>query len=208
MERHDDAVHWVIFGGAFDPPHRGHIEKAVALAEKMPEANILFMPTYKNNWNKPLSSFDHRRAMLWATLRDFDGLIPIQTACQLFISSYEEMHKIEGPTIEVVKQLKIGFPGKLSYLIGHDQADLMDKWSEWEKLIQLVPFIVMSRKGYEENRLNWYRKEPHCFLDIPTQHDEISSTQIRERIRKNNYCSVEEVTPSTLDYIRRHALYV
>jgi nicotinate-nucleotide adenylyltransferase len=201
-------VHWIIFGGAFDPPHLGHFEKAIALAEMLPEAVVLLMPTYKNAWDKPLTTFEHRLAMIWATMRDFDDVIAIQTMCQLFISSYEKVHEINGPTIEVVRQLRRthGFPGKISYLIGHDQADLIDKWSDWEELITLIPFIVVSRKGYEENRLNWYRKEPHLFLNIPVKHDDVSSTEIRAQIKKAQYS--QYVTPSTLSYIRRNELYV
>jgi nicotinate-nucleotide adenylyltransferase len=207
----EEVSRWIFFGGGFNPPHLGHFEKARAILDRIPDSVIIFLPTYNNPWSKPLEKFGHRTNMILYSLDDLDPVIGKHLPARMFISLFEHVYcEALKATVDVVKLLKRRFPDadpdRMSYLIGHDQADLMDKWSRWEELIELIPFIVVSRGGYEENKMDWYRKEPHLFLNAPVEHDSLSSTQIREQLKQERFSPY--VTTSTLNYIRRNNLYV
>lgn len=199
---------WILFGGSFNPPHLGHLEKAHEVAKRFPESMVFFMPTYKHNWEKPLIDFMHRWRMTLRATLDLDI-----DRNQMAVSPYEWENRISGPTIDVVRSLRMKHPqmfwGKttreMAYLIGQDSADLMDKWAEWELLIFMIPFIVVSRKNANENRMDWYRKEPHIFLDAQTKYEDVSSTQIREQLKNERFSPY--VTKSTMDYILKENLY-
>jgi nicotinate-nucleotide adenylyltransferase len=209
MEEFTATPEWILFGGGFNPPHLAHFEKAHEVAKRFPEAMIFFMPTYKNSWDKPLIDFIHRLRMSIRTTIDFDI-----DRTQLVVSPYEWENRIEGPTINVIRHMNKKYPEmfwqhktrKLAYLIGQDSADLMDAWTEWKLLIKMIPFIVVSRKSQDENRMDWYRKTPHFFLEVSTKHEGVSSTQIREQLKKDRFSPY--VTKSTLDYILKENLYV
>src|SRR5579864_4569572 len=55
-----------LFGGTFDPIHRGHIALARAAREQFGLARVLFVPAHipPHKQKQPLSSFAHRYAMV------------------------------------------------------------------------------------------------------------------------------------------------
>ena len=55
-----------LFGGSFDPIHRGHIALAQAAASRFSLRQVLFVPANlpPHKQNQPLSPFIHRYAMI------------------------------------------------------------------------------------------------------------------------------------------------
>ena len=197
-------MRYIIFGGAFDPVHMDHLNKAKQVLDITGYDRLLLMPTYKHVWGKKTAILSHRVAMLLKALADFKDP-------RIRLDLFEIVHRIKGPTIDTLKML-FG-PGSLhyehltpdntAYLIGMDQANIMDKWERWEELINLIPFLVMSRGDYL--KADWFLKPPHLYVNVTGT--DVSSSDIRQDI-KNNKLNPGHLTPNTLTYIKEHELYV
>jgi len=200
---------YILFGGAFDPIHVDHLSKAKQVLDATDYDRLLFMPTYEHIWGKGTEHPVHRIAMLLEALSDFkDG--------RIWLTLFEISYKVKGPTIDTLKKLfesKIYdylTPDNTAYLIGMDQALVMNRWDRWEELTSLIPFIVMTR-GLEPTEdmvklgCDWFLKPPHQYVKVSGTG--VSSSRIRRDI-KNNTIGPGHLTPKTLTYIKEHELYV
>ncbi len=189
-----------IFGGTFDPPHKGHLELAKDAFEQMKLDKVIFIPAAKNPLKNetPIASNYDRLNMLKILLDDIEE--PFE------ISSYElEANKISY-TIDTVNHYRKKFGNTRFYLIiGGDLLANLHKWSRLDKLANLVEFIYVDRPGYQMNsdailsnlKIN----------KIKGHNINISSSEIRENISneltKNCYLHKKVV-----DYILEHKIYI
>ncbi len=192
-------MRYIIFGGAFDPIHMDHLNKARQVLDITGYDKLMLMPTYEHIWNKKTASPVHRIAMLREALSDFADP-------RIQRSLFEVARRIKGPTIDTLKMLfNYGdmTPNNTAYLIGMDQANIMYKWERWEELINLIPFLIMTRGDYL--KADWFLKPPHRYVRVTGT--DISSSKIRRSI-KDGTLDPKYLTPNTLTYIKEHELYV
>ena len=146
-----------LFGGTFDPIHRGHLALARAAQERCKLSRVLFVPAGipPHKQSQPLSAFAHRYAMIaLATAQEKD-----------FAPSLLEAPQDAGPgeagkgkarvanpnyTIDTVGRLKQSLKKAdlLFLLIGIDAFDEIAKWHHAEDLFRECEFIVAGRPGY------------------------------------------------------------
>jgi nicotinate-nucleotide adenylyltransferase len=146
-----------LFGGTFDPIHRGHLALARAASERCKLSRVLFVPANvpPHKQRQPLSVFAHRYAMIaLATAQekdfspslleapeDIDGGGPGKDKAWVLKPNY---------TIDTVKRLKQTFKkaDRLFLLIGIDAFEDIAKWHQPEALFRECEFVVASRPGY------------------------------------------------------------
>ena len=193
---------YLIFGGAFDPIHKSHLEKAAQALDMIEYDTALLMPAYGHVFGKQMALSSHRCNMVDKAIKDFgdDRLKP---------SIFEIVHNLSGATIDTITLLfhtvgEVFNPTTTAYLIGMDHANEIDKWERWEELIKLIPFVVINRGGVVPTR-QWYIHPPHQM--IYTNGTPLSSTQIRKDL-KAGVSVVDKLMPSTIKYIEEHELYV
>ena len=146
-----------LFGGTFDPIHKGHVALARAARERCKLSRILFVPANipPHKQGHPLLPFAHRYAMFaLATAQEKD-----------FVPSLLEAPEDSGPdsaakvkaraakpnyTIDTVRQIKKGFKqsDQLFLLIGIDAFADIAKWHQAETLFRECAFVVASRPGF------------------------------------------------------------
>jgi len=146
-----------LFGGTFDPIHRGHLALARAARERCNLSRILFVPanTPPHKQRQPLSPFSHRYAMVaLATAQEKDfapSLLEAPENLEL-VSPGREKTRPAKPnyTVDTVKRLKQSFKkaDRLFLLIGIDAFEEIAKWHEAEALFRECEFVVASRPGY------------------------------------------------------------
>lgn len=146
-----------LFGGTFDPIHRGHTALARAAREHCKLSRILFvaanLPPHKQQ--QPLSDFAHRYAMIaLATAQEKDFLPSLLEAPQPTDSKPERPRKTPAPkpnyTIDTVLRIKRSFKkaDRLFLLIGIDAFKDIAKWHQPEVLFRECEFLVASRPGF------------------------------------------------------------
>ena len=143
-----------LFGGTFDPVHRGHLALARAALERCKLHRVCFVPANipPHKQKQPLSPFFHRFAMLALATAEEKAFMP-----SLLEAPEEGVTPIkkgaaEKPnyTIDTVRRMKQSFKAsdKLFLLIGMDAFADIAKWYEAEALFRECAFIVASRPGY------------------------------------------------------------
>ncbi|MBC04615.1 MAG: nicotinate (nicotinamide) nucleotide adenylyltransferase [Phycisphaerae bacterium] len=218
----------LVFGGSFDPPHRGHIDLAFEAARRLDCDQVVFVPARVNplKQDTPPCPGDDRFAMLKAALlaRKAAGTEPrIRTRISrleidrdgpsFMIDTLRELHRTlaiepedpeDGPPIRP----------RLRLLIGSDQALEFDRWKDWRAILELAPPAVMPRPPETRTTLaaayrerfpsNLASRWATWTLDLPTTG--VSSTEVRERMLGNE--NVEELLPDgVLQVIRERGLY-
>ncbi len=146
-----------LFGGTFDPIHRGHLALARAARERCNLSRILFVPANvpPHKQRQPLSAFSHRYAMIaLATAQEKDfapSLLEAAEDLELVSPRTEKMRAAKpNYTIDTVKRLKQSFKkaDQLFLLIGIDAFEDIAKWHQAEALFRECEFVVASRPGY------------------------------------------------------------
>jgi nicotinate-nucleotide adenylyltransferase len=152
-----------LFGGTFDPIHRGHIALAQAARERFGLHRVLFVPANipPHKLKQPLSAFAHRYAMTALATHTDKALMPSLLEAPpeelAEIAKSVPMNRKSTPparsanyTIDTVRRLKRSLKkiDELFFLIGIDAFREIAKWHEAEQLFGEVEFIVASRPGY------------------------------------------------------------
>ncbi len=179
------------YGGTFDPIHFGHLFLALQLAEYHRLDKVLICPAFCSPFKKdhsPTASAEHRLEMVRLAVQDI--------SCMEVLSLEAEKQKISY-TIDTIRSLP---PARYHLLLSEESAASFMEWKEAEELARLAPPLIGCRKGAPPTS---------SFLKkgfTPTKSMEISSTEIRERLKNKLYCG-HLVPAKALDYIERYRLY-
>jgi nicotinate-nucleotide adenylyltransferase len=142
-----------LFGGTFDPIHRGHLALARAALERYKLNRIYLVPSGvpPHKQQQPLSPFFHRYAMVaLATADDWKLLPSLLEAPEESVSASKKDRAKPNYTIDTVRRVKESFKSSdtLFVLAGIDAFADIAKWHQAEALFREVEFIVASRPGY------------------------------------------------------------
>jgi len=147
-----------LFGGTFDPVHRGHVALARAALERCNLHRIHFVPANipPHKQRQPLTAFLHRFAMLALATSTEKAFVPsLLEAPEEAVPVRRERpakDRQEKPnyTIDTVRRLKQSCKAsdKVFLLIGMDAFADIAKWHQAEALFRECEFVVASRPGY------------------------------------------------------------
>ena len=131
-----------IFGGSFDPPHKGHVEISKISLKKIKLKKIYWIITKKNPFKKkPFFSLKKR------ILKSKNAVKRYKRIKVLYLDD-----KIRSSnTIDVINYFrKIKKHKNLCLILGSDNLVYFHKWTSWKKIVKLAKLIVFSRKGYDK----------------------------------------------------------
>lgn len=150
-----------LFGGTFDPIHRGHLALARGAQERFQLGCIHFAPAGvpPHKQRHPITSYFHRYAMVaLATMNEkafAPSLLeaPAENAVSEVVSRKSKAQSVQpgaNYTIDTVRRLKqtLKKSDRLFFLIGTDAFHDIASWHEAEALFGECEFIVASRPGY------------------------------------------------------------
>jgi nicotinate-nucleotide adenylyltransferase len=170
-----------LFGGTFDPPHRGHIAIATAAADVFGLDRVLFAPTGQ----QPLK-------MGSAATPFPDRLAMVELACaahpRFAASTIDAPHTDGKPnyTVDTLAVLREQLPAvKLYNLVGADSFLSLRHWREPERLLAQAEWIVVSRPGYPLEDLTGLHLTPdersrvHLLESV---YEDVSATELRQRL--------------------------
>jgi nicotinic acid mononucleotide adenylyltransferase len=103
-----------------------------------------------------------------------------------------------------------------SCIIGQDNANTFDQWVNYEHLEKMVRFVIVPRKGIAPGGTHWYFNPPHIYLRGESPILEVSSTQVREKLKELRTTTFPGVArgelealmpPEVVRYIEENGLY-
>jgi len=136
-----------IFGGTFDPVHRGHLNVARAAQQAYNLGRIYFVPAdiQPLKQRRPVTPYHHRYAMLALATRDEKTFLP-----SLMEAPGQAPRRAPSFTIHTVRRFRALLPksDRLFFLLGIDSFLTIANWRQPEALLREVEFIVASRPGF------------------------------------------------------------
>ncbi len=211
---------WGLLGGTFDPIHVGHLRCAEEVLEIFDLNRIIFVPASlpPHKLDARITPFRHREQMIKLAIDDN----PVFS-----FSSVERERQGTSYSVETVEhfQQKYMKDLELYFIVGQDAFQAIRTWKDWQRLLTMCHFVVMTRPGYasmtlegvlpaefsssfvfdEEaqgyrgatGRMIYFRQV--TFLDI-------SSSDIRRRVREGK--SIRYIVPDAVrHYLAKHSLY-
>jgi len=190
-----------MFGGAFDPPHLGHVALARAAVDQLGLDQLRVFPTGQA-WHKAreLSPAAHRLAMAELAFADVPRAVV----------DGRELHRA-GPTytIDTLRELQKEYPqAQLLLVIGADQAEALHGWRESAEIARIAIISIAARARpvtdappFDASRLPPGRRQPVELPPMP-----VSSTEIRRRAAARQ--DITQLVPAAVArYIDQHHLY-
>jgi nicotinate-nucleotide adenylyltransferase len=220
-----------LFGGTFDPIHRGHVNVARAAANAFELRQVWFIPADipPHKQKTPITSFYHRYAMVSLALAGDKDMIASLVEAPDPDAKAERKPSYSLETVRRVKK-SLGKSDHLYFLIGMDAFKDIAKWYKAEELLAECDFIVAARPGFSladvasslpqklrpaPNVTKLFRKEKIegplvlrgvTLYMVPETHENVSATQIRAAAEKGG--ALKRLVPDAVaDYIQKERLY-
>ena len=194
----------VIFGGAFNPPTRAHLDIATEALYYLDAEKVLFVPVSDLYKKDDVEISYHRVNMLNLAIGNFRRLEIDFTEVDAVKLTY---------TYETVEKIKSQYQDKeLFLLIGADNLEDFKNWKNQRSIMENCSLLVVNRNNssideiIESNEILTEFKDK--IIEAPIEEIEISSTKVRNRIASGELEGLENlVDKEVIDYIIENKLY-
>lgn len=211
---------WGLLGGTFDPIHFGHLRAAEEMLKIFDLNRIIFIPASRppHKLEAEITSFYHREQMV---------RLAIEGNVSFSFSDVENLKPGKSYSVETVEYILNKYLENLElyFIIGQDAFQAITTWKDWEKLLLLCNFAVMTRPGYEpkdlgsilpadfasrftyDQEIDGYKGTTgHVIYFRRVTFLDISSSRIRDDINAGQ--SVRYLMPDNVrNYITKNSLY-
>ncbi len=218
----------LVFGGSFDPPHRGHLKLSFEAARRLGCREVVFIPAAVNPLKQDTPPSDPL-----LRVRMLEAAIAAHEAAGGTAGTTARVSRLEidrpGPSymIDTLRQLHLELLARagedasdprrrprLRLLIGSDQALEFTRWKDWRAIVALAPPAVMPRPPATRTTLaaEYRERFPKDLagrwstwtLDLPV--DTVSSTEIRTMLARDEPVN-DLLAPEVESIIREAGLY-
>jgi nicotinate-nucleotide adenylyltransferase len=197
-----------LFGGTFDPIHKGHIEVARSALDIISADKLIFVPA-RHSALKTITP----------VAPDTDRLYMIRLAIvgieRFEVSDWELQRPAPSYTIDTVRhfQQEFGSDTELYWLLGADSVGELPRWYKIRELIDECFLACMYRAGHKPPDFSHFadslgpeRVKKLWDNIIETPLIDVSSTQIRARLAKGQGAD-DMLNSEVAEYIREKKLY-
>ncbi len=190
-----------IYGGSFDPPHKGHVALANNLGDFCKAEKILIIPTAMSPFKNSSGANEGERLEM----------------CRLAFSDPRfEVLDIEikrggkSYTVDTVKEVKKLYPEcELFLLMGDDMLLSFNRWYKFEEILDMCTIVAACRT---ENLDKMQDMEQYISSELSNGNVllcnsvplEISSTEIRNNLKSD---AKKYLSTDVYDYIVQKELY-
>lgn len=186
-----DAVTGLL-GGAFDPPHVGHVTLARRAIERFGLQRLLVRVVVSPGHKHVATPAEDRLALARVAFAALPG-------AEVALDPHDR-------TVDSLEELALDDP---IFLVGADEFASFLDWKQPDRVLELARLAVATRPGYPRAQLEpvlagLRRPDRVTFFEIPPQ--PVSSSSIRSMVAAGT--SIEGlVTPEVADEIARRGLY-
>lgn len=186
-----------LFGGTFDPPHVGHLVTAVNVRHALRLDLVILMVAnvpWQKQGTRAISPADDRLAMVDAAVADVEGLV---------VGDLEVRRGGDSYTADTLAELARLHPAaELFTIVGDDAAAGIDTWARADEVAARSSLVVVDRPGIPVELPSGY---PWIRVEVP--HLEVSSTDLRERVRDGRPLDYL-ITDPVQRIVRERSLYL
>lgn len=132
-----------LFGGSFDPIHRGHIAPVQEARRALGLDRVIYLPTARppHKPDRRLAPPHARFTMVELALLEEEGL---------YASSHELTPGRPAYTIETLEHFRREMPAaELFLLIGGDSFADLHLWVRWREIPEVARVVVLARPGWD-----------------------------------------------------------
>lgn len=189
-----------LYFGSFNPIHNGHLWLADYLINNNLVDELWFVVSPCNPFKKEQELIDEnlRIEMVRLAVGDNNCLQTSDIEFNMTKPSY---------TVDTLKKLQQNYPEyKFSLLIGSDNALVFKKWKDFSDILQMVEVLVYPRKSFDFTQVKDIFPQMKYLVSAPLY--DISSTQIRNEIKKNRFTLAKKwLKPEVLNFIKHKNIY-
>jgi nicotinate-nucleotide adenylyltransferase len=205
-----------LFGGTFDPPHRGHLDAACAVRDRFALDRVLLAPAAI----QPLKR-DGAHASFADRLRMVELLCAGTPHLEASAIDSPQPGNIPNYTLDTLHRLRASLVDprtaphppspapEIFLLVGADAFLGIRQWHRAEELLREARWIVVSRPGFDLRSLDSLGLTPtqRGRIDILSDFaNTVSATEVRDLLATHRDAS-RLVPAPVLAYIRAHHLY-
>jgi nicotinate-nucleotide adenylyltransferase len=208
-----------VFGGSFDPVHRGHLTPVEEVATRLALHEVLYVPAYcpPHKPTGPSAPSHHRFAML---------ALALAPVARFRLSDFEVARGGTTYTVETLRQMRALRPDdEIVLVLGSDALVSFESWRSWREILEGYRFAVLHREPFDYTRTRdalspdlraRLAPEGAVLDDAPEDATifwggntpvTISSTWLRRAIPAGEDLN-GSLPPSVEAYVRRHRLYL
>lgn len=187
-----------IYGGSFNPIHKGHTELAASIVQQglVDELWLLVSPLnpLKQGETSDIAEYEHRLSMARLATEDIEGVK---------VSDFEKNLPLPSYTITTLGELHKAYPEhEFVLVIGADNWERFPRWYHAQEIIDTYSILIYRRPGCEMDETLL----PLSVQVVDTPLYDISSTEIRESVKKGRML-LKWVDRKVATYISVHHLY-
>ena len=188
----------LVFGGSFDPPHKGHAALLSAAARAVDPDSILVVPAWRNplKGRQPAAARDRLEMLKIGVLYTLAG----QWRRRAWIHTSELSSGQPVYTVDTLSKLAADFPkAELHFAVGWDSACRFHEWKDPARLKHLA-------RWWTARRPDTPGEPPSFFSRLRAPMPAVSSSEIRARLAVGDDVS-EMLAPAVRCYIEQRGLY-
>ena len=197
-----------LFGGSFDPIHRGHIAPVKEAMQTLHLDRVVYLPTAEPP-HKPGRQFAPaycRYAMVELALLEEPDLE---------VSPFELTPERPAYTIDSLLYFRSLYPdSELFLIIGGDSFAELETWRAWDQIVEVARLAVLVRPESTAGDLRRRLSRPLATLAeservhfIDNSPVDVSATELRQRLAEGEDVPADVVPDLVLKYIRKYSLY-
>ena len=183
-----------LYGGAFDPPHNGHVALARGAVERLGLERLVVLVVAAPGHKEVHTDLETRLRLARAAFADLPGV--------------EVRPDDHARTIDSVRAAREEFRDAI-FVMGADEFAGFRDWKDPDGLLELVRLGVGTRPGFPRERLDavltsFERPDRVDFFEIDPV--DVSSTEVRRRAAAGD--SVDDLVPrGVAELVRKPAVY-
>ncbi len=207
-----------VFGGMFDPVHRGHMQAAQFALKHLSVDCLKMVPCHWPNHKESARTAGHHRLAMLELVTSPIPKIELEP-----IELERDGLSYTVDTLEIIKQQHVNQQdNSLVFVLGLDSFNTLTQWHRWKEILELSHLLVLSRAGsslsqetmaavsFAQRRVatseELFVSESGKIIYREDFHFDIASSSVRQKLAQNRN-TAPELDQRVIQYINDKCLY-